>query len=55
MERHLRRTDAGSWSLIPGKVSSEEITINTYHDHRMAMGLAPLERLPILKLKVLKW
>lgn len=42
---------AGRWSLVPGKVSGEEITINTYHDHRMAMGLAPLATLTNLKIE----
>lgn len=33
----------GSWKLIPGEKPSsfEKLSINTYHDHRMAMGLAP--------------
>lgn len=31
------------WELIPGKISTpKNITIKTYHDHRMAMGMAPL-------------
>lgn len=34
------------WELIPGKTSAEKsITIKTYHDHRMAMGMAPLATL----------
>lgn len=47
----LTETDAGCWTLVPGKVSGEEITINTYHDHRMAMGLAPLATLTNLKIE----
>jgi 3-phosphoshikimate 1-carboxyvinyltransferase len=34
----------GHWKLTPGKVK-QPITIQTYHDHRMAMGLAPLATL----------
>jgi len=47
----LTEMDAGRWMLAPGKVSGEEITINTYHDHRMAMGLAPLATLTNLKIE----
>jgi 3-phosphoshikimate 1-carboxyvinyltransferase len=33
----------GVWRLEPGKVDGiKHIEIETYHDHRMAMGLAPL-------------
>jgi 3-phosphoshikimate 1-carboxyvinyltransferase len=33
----------GVWRLEPGKVESiRHVEIDTYHDHRMAMGLAPL-------------
>ena len=34
----------GTWHLLPGRPTdiSEELAINTYHDHRMAMGFAPL-------------
>lgn len=33
----------GVWRLEPGKVDGiKKIEIETYHDHRMAMGLAPL-------------
>lgn len=30
------------WTLTPGKVPSGKPFFNTYHDHRMAMGFAPL-------------
>ncbi|MBL7877272.1 MAG: 3-phosphoshikimate 1-carboxyvinyltransferase, partial [Cyclobacteriaceae bacterium] len=33
------------------QVPDEEIFINTYHDHRMAMGLAPLATLTNLKIE----
>jgi 3-phosphoshikimate 1-carboxyvinyltransferase len=33
----------GRWVLKPGDISSlSRVEFNTYHDHRMAMGLAPL-------------
>jgi 3-phosphoshikimate 1-carboxyvinyltransferase len=41
--------DAGCWS--PGKFSVKKLLINTYHDHRMAMGLAPLATLSNLKIE----
>jgi 3-phosphoshikimate 1-carboxyvinyltransferase len=31
-----------SWKIIPGDFNASTVTIETYHDHRMAMGLAPL-------------
>ena len=34
--------EASRWILTPGKLPTEGILINTYHDHRMAMGFAPL-------------
>lgn len=37
----LTEPETGKWILTPGKIMSEPITIETYHDHRMAMGLAP--------------
>jgi 3-phosphoshikimate 1-carboxyvinyltransferase len=34
------------WNLIPGHYSkTQSVTIKTYHDHRMAMGMAPLATL----------
>lgn len=41
----LVETSKGIFTLTPGKISSEKIKINTYHDHRMAMGFAPLATL----------
>jgi len=37
----LTEPQAGNWILTPGKITDLPITIETYHDHRMAMGLAP--------------
>ena len=38
--------DAGTWKLFPSKeIKKEKISIATYHDHRMAMGFAPLATL----------
>ncbi len=37
----LTEPHTGKWMLTPGKITNETITIETYHDHRMAMGLAP--------------
>jgi 3-phosphoshikimate 1-carboxyvinyltransferase len=41
----LTEPQPGTWILTPGKITGEKITIETYHDHRMAMGLAPLATL----------
>jgi 3-phosphoshikimate 1-carboxyvinyltransferase len=41
----LTEPSTGKWILTPGKISGEKIIIDTYHDHRMAMGLAPLATL----------
>ncbi len=41
----LTEPQTGKWILTPGKITGEPITIDTYHDHRMAMGLAPLATL----------
>ncbi|MBX2914938.1 MAG: 3-phosphoshikimate 1-carboxyvinyltransferase [Cyclobacteriaceae bacterium] len=40
----------GNWVLTPGKIPTSEITIDTYHDHRMAMGFAPWATLTDLKI-----
>ncbi len=37
----LTEPTKGIWKLEPGKIGSQELTIQTYHDHRMAMGFAP--------------
>jgi 3-phosphoshikimate 1-carboxyvinyltransferase len=47
----LTEPQTGTWKLTPGQVPNEEIFINTYHDHRMAMGLAPLATLTNLKIE----
>lgn len=39
----LTETSSGIWHLSPGvKPHAEKLVFDTYHDHRMAMGLAPL-------------
>jgi 3-phosphoshikimate 1-carboxyvinyltransferase len=47
----LTEPQTGKWILTPGKITGEPITIETYHDHRMAMGLAPLATLTNLIIK----
>jgi 3-phosphoshikimate 1-carboxyvinyltransferase len=46
----LTEPDTGKWILTPGKIPTTEITIDTYHDHRMAMGFAPWATLTDLKI-----
>ncbi len=41
----------GQWELKPGKIAGQSISINTYHDHRMAMGFAPWATLTDLKIE----
>jgi 3-phosphoshikimate 1-carboxyvinyltransferase len=49
--RYINRTfETGNWILTPGKIPTSEITIDTYHDHRMAMGFAPWATLTDLKI-----
>jgi len=31
----------GNWNLVPGQIITLTVPIETYHDHRMAMGFAP--------------
>jgi 3-phosphoshikimate 1-carboxyvinyltransferase len=31
----------GHWKLVPGEISNLKSPVQTYHDHRMAMGFAP--------------
>lgn len=38
----LTESSPGEWLLTPGNPTTKAIEISTYHDHRMAMGLAPL-------------
>ncbi|MFN5168462.1 MAG: 3-phosphoshikimate 1-carboxyvinyltransferase [Cyclobacteriaceae bacterium] len=41
--------EAGRWTLTPGALPEGPVTIQTYHDHRMAMGFAPLAtRIPLV-------
>jgi 3-phosphoshikimate 1-carboxyvinyltransferase len=47
----LTEPQTGKWILTPGKITSEPVTIETYHDHRMAMGLAPWATLTNLIIK----
>jgi len=47
----LTEPETGKWVLSPGKITGESVTIETYHDHRMAMGLAPLATLTNLIIK----
>jgi len=47
----LKETSHGVFALTPGKVPSEKIKINTYHDHRMAMGFAPWATLMDLEIE----
>jgi 3-phosphoshikimate 1-carboxyvinyltransferase len=47
----LTEPQTGKWVLTPGKITGEAIAIETYHDHRMAMGLAPLATLTNLIIK----
>ena len=37
----LTEPTTGSWQLTPGNVIPAQVSIRTYHDHRMAMGFAP--------------
>ncbi|MBS1950239.1 MAG: 3-phosphoshikimate 1-carboxyvinyltransferase [Cytophagales bacterium] len=37
----LTEPQPGLWKLVPGKISSLNSPVETYHDHRMAMGFAP--------------
>ncbi|MEQ9414923.1 MAG: 3-phosphoshikimate 1-carboxyvinyltransferase [Cyclobacteriaceae bacterium] len=47
----LEETSKGVFSLTPGKIPEEKIKINTYHDHRMAMGFAPWATLMDLEIE----
>lgn len=42
----LTSSRPGEWAFVPGDISGlKALTFETYHDHRMAMGLAPLATL----------
>jgi len=47
----LEETSKGKFQLTPGTISGKRITINTYHDHRMAMGFAPWATLMELEIE----
>jgi 3-phosphoshikimate 1-carboxyvinyltransferase len=47
----LTEPSKGTWRLEPGKITSLPITIQTYHDHRMAMGFAPWSTLTSLTIE----
>lgn len=47
----LNEAPSGKWVLTPGKLPNHELTIETYHDHRMAMGFAPWAAACDLKIK----
>jgi len=47
----LEESDKGTFQLTPGTVPSKRIKINTYHDHRMAMGFAPWATLMDLEIE----
>jgi 3-phosphoshikimate 1-carboxyvinyltransferase len=47
----LSETTTGNWRLETGIVPTKSITIQTYHDHRMAMGFAPLATIQDLKIE----
>lgn len=46
----LTEPSTGKWILTPGKIPAQEVTIETYHDHRMAMGFAPWATLVDLRI-----
>ncbi len=45
----LHEDRPGAWKLLPGTITTP-LEFDTYHDHRMAMGLAPLATLTDLKI-----
>jgi 3-phosphoshikimate 1-carboxyvinyltransferase len=47
----LSETKTGKWRLETDIVPTKSITIQTYHDHRMAMGFAPLATIQDLKIE----
>ncbi|NOS56066.1 MAG: 3-phosphoshikimate 1-carboxyvinyltransferase [Cyclobacteriaceae bacterium] len=47
----LSEPSTGNWKLEPGRIPTQSITIQTYHDHRMAMGFAPLATIQDLKIE----
>lgn len=47
----LTEPSKGNWKVTPGKISTSPIKIQTYHDHRMAMGFAPWATLTDLEIE----
>lgn len=47
----LTEPSKGNWKVTPGKISTCPIKIQTYHDHRMAMGFAPWATLTDLEIE----
>ncbi len=47
----LTEPTKGNWKVTPGKISTSPIKIQTYHDHRMAMGFAPWATLTDLEIE----
>lgn len=47
----LEKKTKGNFELIAGGLPKEKIKINTYHDHRMAMGFAPWATLMNLEIE----
>lgn len=47
----LEEPNSGVYELIPGEVPQSMIQVDTYHDHRMAMGLAPWATLVDVEVK----
>lgn len=45
------KKSTGVFELVPGILPQEKIKINTYHDHRMAMGFAPWATLVDLEIE----
>jgi 3-phosphoshikimate 1-carboxyvinyltransferase len=41
IDAKLSEPETGRWKLEPGKIETLSDPIDTYHDHRMAMGFAP--------------
>jgi len=44
--------NGNQWKLLPGKLPSTKPLFETYHDHRMAMGFAPLATLMDIAIEI---
>lgn len=51
MGARLTEPSTGNWALESRLLLNHSLAINTYHDHRMAMGFAPLATLMDLKIE----